>query len=485
MRVASKSPCSPLEFYVQVDLPAELALGSIVCTSRLIGHWGRVHYYGVVDQVDMAKNYLAHVRVTRILPDVYFPPEPGSVVNLASGRAREIALHFDAMPQKIPAGRLANGGPAYYNLDYLNGDKGAHINIAGISGVATKTSYALFLLYSLFHAAPGEASRGIIFNVKGDDLMHLHRENKLLKPFDRDHYEKLGLPCAPFADVAYFGNEGPLWSLREFADRELMRYFFTEPDQSGALEFAIDRVVEILKEVADDSPEGQLVIAKKRIESLPQLCKAIADTVEDSESRWFEGATTNTRRAVVRRLKGVCAQVKTLVGPEGRLRFDHKLSVIDLHRLREKAKSFVVGSVLQSLFEERDSAEAEPITTYLVLDELNKYAPREGTGPIRQMLLDVAERGRSLGITLIGAQQTASQVEERVVGNASIRVAGRLECSEAEDKTYGWLSPVLRQRATMLQPGSMLISQPQVPVPLLVEFPFPAWATRRSEVVEP
>ena len=48
---------------------------------------------------------------------------------------------------------------------------------------------------------------------------------------------------------------------------------------------------------------------------------------------------------------------------------------------------------------------------FLVLDELNKYAPRDGSSPIKELLLDVAERGRSLGIILIGAQQTASEVE--------------------------------------------------------------------------
>ena len=50
-----------------------------------------------------------------------------------------------------------------------------------------------------------------------------------------------------------------------------------------------------------------------------------------------------------------------------------------------------------------------------MIDELNKYAPREGNSPIKDVLLDIAERGRSLGIILIGAQQTASEVERRIV----------------------------------------------------------------------
>ena len=82
----------------------------------------------------------------------------------------------------------------------------------------------------------------------------------------------------------------------------------------------------------------------------------------------------------------------------------------------------------------------------------------------------------------MGAEQTASQVEERVVGNAALRVVGRMESAEVSRELYGWLTQSLRQRATLLQPGTMIVSQPEVPVPLVVSFPFPAWATRRSEV---
>ncbi len=43
---------------------------------------------------------------------------------------------------------------------------------------------------------------------------------------------------------------------------------------------------------------------------------------------------------------------------------------------------------------------------FVVLDELNKYAPRHGSSPIKEILLDVAERGRSLGIILAGVCHT-------------------------------------------------------------------------------
>jgi len=120
-----------------------------------------------------------------------------------------------------------------------------------------------------------------------------------------------------------------------------------------------------------------------------------------------------------------------------------------------------------------------------MIDELNKYAPREGSSPIKDVLLDIAERGRSLGIILIGAQQTASEVERRIVSNSAIRVVGRLDSAEAGRPEYGFLPASMRVRATIAKPGAMFVSQPQIPVPLAIEFPFPAWATRLSECAGP
>lgn len=116
-----------------------------------------------------------------------------------------------------------------------------------------------------------------------------------------------------------------------------------------------------------------------------------------------------------------------------------------------------------------------------MLDELNKYAPRDGSSPIKEILLDVAERGRSLGVILIGAQQTASEVERRIIANSAIRVVGRLDGAESGRDEYRFLPAPQRQRATIIKPGTMIVNQPELPVPLVVEFPFPAWATRQSE----
>ena len=54
-------------------------------------------------------------------------------------------------------------------------------------------------------------------------------------------------------------------------------------------------------------------------------------------------------------------------------------------------------------------------------------------------------------------------------------------CAEAGRDEYGFLPAIQRQRATIIKPGTMILSQPEIPIPLVTQFPFPAWATRPSE----
>ena len=85
------------------------------------------------------------------------------------------------------------------------GTWGAHVNISGISGVATKTSYAMFLLHSLFEggALGMEAAntRSIIFNVKGEDLLFLDRPNNGLDDEQREFTRAIrrsNVACSPW-----------------------------------------------------------------------------------------------------------------------------------------------------------------------------------------------------------------------------------------------------------------------------------------------
>ena len=179
------------------------------------------------------------------------------------------------------------------------------------------------------------------------------------------------------------------------------------------------------------------------------MCDLIAGHLEDDTSNWRGYMAGGTVNAFLRRLDSARFHCGHLIrGKDAadveKHRIDwqaNQVSVIDIHNLHDRAKRFVVGVVVKKLFETKENAGTARPLVFLVLDELNKYAPREGWSPIKEVLLDIAERGRSLGLILIGAQQTASEVERRVVANSAIRVVGRLDTAEAERSEYGFLSP--------------------------------------------
>ena len=133
------------------------------------------------------------------------PPRPGDAVVRTTGAARDEALYFDTMEEKLVAGVARDRLPIYIDLSFLDGRRGAHVNISGISGVATKTTYASFLLYALFHSdvLGNEAAntKALIFNVKGEDLLFLDKPNERLSDEDRADYAALGLPAGPFESV--------------------------------------------------------------------------------------------------------------------------------------------------------------------------------------------------------------------------------------------------------------------------------------------
>lgn len=210
---------------------------------------------------------------------------------------------------------------------------------------------------------------------------------------------------------------------------------------------------------------------------------------EDKGDRaWTARQAKATREAFIRRLKASVENVGHLIRgdrsghPPDPLQGE-QIHVVDLAKLHPQAQMFVVGAILKEVFARKERG-LYLGRVFIVLDELNKYAPKDEESPIKDVLLDIAERGRSLGVILIGAQQTASEVERRVVANAAIRVVGRLDAAEAERPEYGYLPFTFRKRAVILPQGAVILHQPELPVPLFLTFPFPAWATKKEEVQE-
>ena len=110
---------------------------------------------------------------------------PGAIVSRATGKQRDSALYFDEMgDQKVPVGFGRDGQPVYINFEFVDGTRGAHVSISGVSGIATKTSFALFLLHSILNSGvlAGEAhnTKMLVFSVKGEDLLLLDYANQRL-----------------------------------------------------------------------------------------------------------------------------------------------------------------------------------------------------------------------------------------------------------------------------------------------------------------
>ena len=537
-RVLGNEDATPMVFWVGVAPEEFLQLDDVVVTSRNVPGQQPVTLSGLVTQVRarhegatfdsdvflIADGVLpaqtmeaAEVMTTRVEPEIFVPPLPGAEVRRAIGPERDRALSFDRMDARLVAGLGRDGAPLYLNLEFVDGTRGAHVNISGISGVATKTTYATFLLYGLFTSgvlgADATNTKALVFNVKGEDLLFLDQPNARLDDIQRDRYRLLGLTAGAFPSVAVYAPPRPgdpnaaphvssrtigvhayWWTLQEFCEQELLAFVFTDvEDERQQYTMVVHNVATLLKR--DGQPVGEhgaWKIEGELLTTYEELVDFLVSRVdnEDTQQHWAGRAVgQGTINAFMRRLisskKAIGPLVRADVAPRDRRQIstsDAQVTVIDLHNLNDRAKRFVVGVTLRRVFEDKEASGLARPLLFCVLDELNKYAPREGSSPIKEILLDVAERGRSLGIILIGAQQTASEVERRIIANSAVRVTGRLDPAEASRAEYGFLPDAHRRRATIARPGTMFVSQPEIPVPLVVEFPFPAWATRPAEV---
>jgi DNA helicase HerA-like ATPase len=544
--VVGTVPATPLQFSVSLAPGQYAQLDDVVVTHRTMPGPGQaaIQIAGVVTNVEATHEgarfasdvfliergalpaeicEVAEVTVTRVEPEMYVPPLPGALVTRAVGAARESALYFDEMGEsKVPVGFGRDGQPVFVNFEFIDGTRGAHVSISGVSGIATKTSFAMFLLHSITSCGvlAGEAhnTKALVFSVKGEDLLFLDYANSKLTPGQAARYAALGLPAAPFGNVRVFApprrgdSSGTpdvhardravspfYWTLAEFCEQELLPFVFADAeDERAQYTMLIAQVAARLRRDARPAgSEGAVRIAgvdpanDKIIRTFDDLVKLLETELGDDSVRgsWVAGsALTGSVNALLRRLRSAVVPLSVLVRGDLAHRGERSIStsraqitVIDLHNLPDRAQRFVVGVTLRAEFARKERQGTARPLMFVMLDELNKYAPREGDSPIKQILLDLAERGRSLGVILIGAQQTASEVERRILANCAIRVAGRLDAAEAQRPEYGYLPPAQRQRATLAKPGTMFIAQPDIPVPLAVDFPFPAWATRPSE----
>lgn len=161
----------------------------------------------------------------------------------------------------------------------------------------------------------------------------------------------------------------------------------------------------------------------------------------------------------------------------------NEVHVIDIAKLSEDKQAYVFGDALRTIYnlqlgEYNGDENVDPPSRVIVfIDELNKYASKDSpkNSPILHEILDVAERGRSLGIVLFAAEQFRSAIHERVTGNCSTHAYGRTNTIELAKADYKSVPPVYKTMMTRLKQGEYIIQNPVFRSMLHIKFPRPIY----------
>jgi hypothetical protein len=448
--------------------------------------------------------------VLRQIPEEPLQPVPLGSVWLADDADVLLALRMDsytggARPSGVPVGLYAAGGlesPVYLDCDFLLGPEAAHLNITGVSGLATKTSAVEFLLASIFQTFPAHKGSvaALCFNVKGPDLCFLDQPAALSEG-DLRLYQRLGLRPEPFEDVHYYAplrpdgvnlntlrtnealaaNTEPLiWGLREVLDyaEVVLNRDDVDAKADAFIDFLAERVVgrEFQSELRGRPFQVQ------SFADLEEFFRAIFDYMEAmGKGEVWRTHHVATIRKVRNRLSNISTRSKGLVTDDGTASdlpwgsfADRSVHVVDVAGLDPLAQDLVFARIVSRLREHLERRDLGVDHVVVFVDELNKYAP--GDGPetyVRKMLLDLSERGRYLGLVLFSAQQFRSQVQRRVVGNAGTGVYGRMDADELATPGYATLSPATKIKLATLPKGELMVRHPHFTQPIFVKFPRP------------
>ncbi len=525
-------PAGPHEFHFWTANDAALGIGAIV---RVDGEADRVVYAVVIDgraysdvaspmhdvmaaegkpDTAAAPTRRAEIRlwtaaVLRHVPEEPVQPVPLTAVYAASAEDVETALRMDTYlratpPAGIPIGVYQAGGmsvPVALDAAFVMGPESAHLNISGVSGLATKTSAIEFMLASIFQRMPAEKGSvaAVCFNVKGPDLCFLDQPAELSDE-DRALYDVVGVEPRPFEHVEYYapfkadgvnlntlrthpevvdGVQPLVWGLREVLDYHevLLNRDDLDAKADAFLDFLADRVVE--KEFHDDWGGVHRV---RSFSDLERLFRAIFDGMEQT-ARGDVWRTHHlaTIRKVRNRLLNISTRCKGLVTDDGTANdlplgaFDDRaVYVLDVSGMDQLGQDLVFTRVVSRLREHLERRDLGVDHVVVFVDELNKYAPGDGPDTyVRKMLLDISERGRYLGLVLFAAQQFRSQVHRRVVGNAGTIVFGRMDMDELATPGYQVLSPATKIKLATLPKGDLMVRHPHFTQPVFVRFPRP------------
>lgn len=483
--------------------------------------FGDVNQSSYTDRLGM--NYV-QCRVVGNDKDIYIPVSDGATVSLASEKQIKEALGLDKVKNPLPAGyiEMYEGKnkqtiPVHFNSHFLIGPEGAHLNISGISGLASKTSYAMFLMKAIqdkyLKEDSDESVAFIMLNVKGRDLLAIHELNENQAELDNEIYpvlDTLGVGKQPFQNVKYlypyskditsttYAKKDDVEPLLSDGKAFQYKYVFEDDKESLDLLFAnVDDPNETIESIVNyiSSEQGKF----KGVNSWNQLRDTIKEHTQAGTNNGGKEISVLSWRKFFRLFNKSYEKNKSIFADRctgsTQIQLKSKISeikkndvfVVDVAKLDEETQGFVFGDVMRAVYELKLGASDRedkdiPSRIVIFIDELNKYASSEipKSSPILKQLLDITERGRSLGVVLFGAEQFISDIHKRIKGNCATLAYGRTNVIEISKGDFQFVPSVYKSMLTRLKQGEYIIQNPVFRSLLNIKFPKPIYKQHKN-----
>jgi hypothetical protein len=390
--------------------------------------------------------------------------------------------------------------------------------------------------------------KAIIFNVKGFDLFWLDRWSTKFTEDDLAVWRDMGVSRPDvFRSIAYYAPESPQrsgaplaistgrpgevkaysWSLKDIIDFGLFDLLFSEEARAN------DNLVTLINWLSHRLSVGRTKAlsleerlggtADERVQARRQLTDTLErafnskndldngnpvltfqdllDYIEmkanpeskDLDDDSLRSMSNSTIQALWRRLARVLGPTSGVLrrddvdgAPFALATMQEDVAVIDIQSIQDAhLQRFVIAATLKQLVDWRSGPHAARDETFLVvIDELNRYAPRGASDAITRLFEYVASQMRSRGIILFGAQQQGSRVSDVVIENSQTRVLGRSGGQELADAIWRGFSEGDRKLALRLGPDEKVIVAPNFREALHVKVPRPPWAMRPEEATD-
>jgi len=435
----------------------------------------------------------------------------------------------DGRPQLDEAGNVIfQTAPIWLDEDYLLGPEAGHANWTGQSGLATKTSHAMFLTSAVMQRLTKENKRvaALMFNVKGPDLLWLDKPAipdeeqraayeaarfKGLSVRDIEAYAALGLDPKPFDHLMIFAPFKPSQVPPASQGAETIhlageRYagalntLRTAPGEVGCVSpilWSLDKLLAQPHKIfehndLDDKLFGFVSELRERkigtlagFQKLMGEIEAYFQTSDENgrmPSEWY-GHHQFTIKKAKNRILGLGHKFGGLLSDGavdyGRLPrvdqpfADQEVRVVDIAHCNTNVQELLVTATIQEIWRLAENEQLGVDKLIVFVDELNKYAPGGGEGGLRDTLVDIAARGRHLNVVLFGAQQFRSKVESEILGNCGTSFYGRVGDEEIINASYRSLSDTTKAELLGLRKGKLLVRHAHFRAPLFGAFPHP------------